>query len=91
MKLLLFTLLVSMATRPGLRIKVVGLRQEDEAGGLYHALNRGNSRAKILCKAVDHEAFGKILGDRLAHNRGRYPNAPVSTRCRPTSLCAATD
>ena len=29
----------------------------DEAGGLYHALNRGNSRARIFRKEADYEAF----------------------------------
>ena len=33
----------------------------DEAGGLYHALNRGNSRARIFRKQADYEAFERIL------------------------------
>ena len=37
----------------------------DEAGGLYHALNRGNLRAEIFHKEGDYEAFEKILGEAL--------------------------
>ena len=37
----------------------------DEAGGLYHALNRGNSRAKVFRKEADYEAFERILGEGL--------------------------
>ena len=37
----------------------------DEAGGLYHALNRGNSRAEIFHKEADFEAFERILGEGL--------------------------
>jgi len=37
----------------------------DEAGGLYHALNRGNSRATIFRKAADFEAFERILAEGL--------------------------
>jgi len=37
----------------------------DEAGGLYHALNRGNSRAEIFHKDADFEAFERILGESL--------------------------
>lgn len=38
----------------------------DEAGGLYHALNRGNLRAEIFKKPADYEAFERILGEALA-------------------------
>ncbi|MDV6034428.1 MAG: hypothetical protein F9B45_30915 [Phycisphaera sp. RhM] len=38
----------------------------DEAGGLYHALNRGNLRAEIFHKDADYAAFEKILGEALA-------------------------
>jgi putative transposase len=38
----------------------------DEAGGLYHALNRGNSRAAIFRKDADYDAFERILGEGLA-------------------------
>ena len=37
----------------------------DQAGGLYHALNRGNSRAEIFHKDADYEAFERILGEGL--------------------------
>jgi len=38
----------------------------DEAGGLYHALNRGNSRAAIFRNEADYDAFERILGEGLA-------------------------
>ena len=38
----------------------------DEAGGLYHALNRGNGRATLFHKDADFEAFERILADGLA-------------------------
>lgn len=41
----------------------------DEAGGLYHALNRGNARAAIFRKPEDYEAFESILAEGLE----RYP------------------
>ena len=37
----------------------------DEAGGLYHALNRGNARAPIFRKDTDFEAFERILSEGL--------------------------
>ena len=37
----------------------------DEAGGLYHALNRGNLRADIFKKEADFVAFERILGEAL--------------------------
>ena len=40
----------------------------DEAGGLYHALNRGNARAQIFHKDADYAAFEQILTD----GRARY-------------------
>jgi putative transposase len=36
-----------------------------EAGGLYHALNRGNLRATIFHKVGDYVAFENILGEGL--------------------------
>jgi putative transposase len=36
-------------------------RRADEAGGLYHALNRGNGRARIFRKTGVYEAFERIL------------------------------
>ena len=35
----------------------------DAAGGLYHALNRGKSRARIFRKDADDEAIERILGE----------------------------
>ena len=37
----------------------------DEAGGLYHALNRGNARIDIFRKDADFEAFERILSEGL--------------------------
>ena len=37
----------------------------DEAGGLYHTLNRGNLRASIFHKEGDFEAFEQILSEAL--------------------------
>lgn len=37
----------------------------DQAGGLYHALNRGNLRADIFKKPADFIAFEKILSEGL--------------------------
>ena len=37
----------------------------DEAGGLYHALNRGNLRAEIFHKDADFAAFERILHEGL--------------------------
>ena len=37
----------------------------DEAGGLYHALNRGNARTAIFRKRADYEAFERILAEAL--------------------------
>lgn len=38
----------------------------DEAGGLYHALNRGNARAEVFHKPEDYAAFERILSEGLA-------------------------
>jgi putative transposase len=37
----------------------------DEAGGLYHALNRGNLRATIFHKDADFDAFERVLFEAL--------------------------
>ena len=37
----------------------------DEAGGVYHMLNRGNRRDTIFHKEADYEAFDSILEDAL--------------------------
>lgn len=41
-------------------------KRADEAGGIYHALNRGNARAAIFHKPEDFDAFERILADGLA-------------------------
>ena len=41
----------------------------DEAGGLYHALNRGNLRATIFHKDSDFEAFERILQEAVNIHR----------------------
>jgi putative transposase len=37
----------------------------DEAGGIYHALNRANMRATIFKKDEDFAAFERILAEGL--------------------------
>ena len=37
----------------------------DEAGGIYHALNRGNAKADIFHKPEDFDAFERILAEGL--------------------------
>ena len=44
-------------------------KRADEAGGIYHALNRGNARREIFHKDADYEAFLRVLDEGL----GRYP------------------
>jgi putative transposase len=44
-------------------------KRADQAGGVYHALNRGNARARIFQKPEDFEAFERILAAGLE----RYP------------------
>ena len=41
----------------------------DEAGAIYHVLNRGNARRKIFLKEGDYEAYERILVEGLE----RYP------------------
>ncbi|WP_372726039.1 transposase [Novipirellula sp.] len=41
-------------------------KRADEAGGIYHALNRGNARADIFHKPEDYDAFERILADGLS-------------------------
>jgi len=40
-------------------------KRADEAGGIYHALNRGNARSTIFHKSEDYEAFEQILAEGL--------------------------
>ena len=41
----------------------------DQAGAIYHALNRGNARQAVFHKEEDFEAFEQIIGEGL----GKYP------------------
>lgn len=41
----------------------------DEAGGLYHAFNRGNPRATIFQKEGDYLAFERFLAEGLDRYR----------------------
>ena len=36
-------------------------KRADEAGGIYHALNRGNQRQTIFHKEGDYEGFLRVL------------------------------
>ena len=40
-------------------------KRADEAGAIYHALNRGNARGTIFRKDGDYEAFERILAEGL--------------------------
>ena len=40
-------------------------RRADDAGGLYHALNRGNFRSQIFWNDDDYSAFEQILAEGL--------------------------
>lgn len=40
-------------------------KRSDEAGVIYHALNRGNERQKIFRKDEDYEAFVRVLHEGL--------------------------
>lgn len=44
-------------------------KRPDEAGIIYHAINRGNNRQKIFHKPEDYQAFLRTLGEGL----GKYP------------------
>ena len=37
----------------------------DEAGGIYHALNRGNAKSSIFFKEQDYAAFDRIVSEAL--------------------------
>lgn len=44
-------------------------KRADEAGSIYHALNRGNARQAIFRKDADYAAFLRVLGEGIQ----RYP------------------
>ncbi len=54
-------------------------KRVDEAGGVYHALNRGNARRTIFHKGEDFEAFLRVLGDGLQ----KYPVDLFSLHAMP--------
>ncbi len=54
-------------------------KRADEAGGIYHALNRGNAREKIFRKPADYEAFERILEE----GSQRYPCRILSYQLLP--------
>ena len=79
--------------------QVVGMPRPpraDEAGGLYQALNRGHSRARMFRKQADYEAFQRILAEGLERyvvpraccRLGRFParriGSSASTNRGPT-------
>ena len=41
------------------------IKRADEAGGIYHMLNRANRRATIFRKVADYEAFEQILAEAI--------------------------
>ena len=40
-------------------------KRADEAGGIYHALHRGNAKADIFHKSEDFDAIERILAEGL--------------------------
>ena len=54
-------------------------RRADEAGGIHHALNRGNARSAIFHKPEDYEAFERILAEGLT----RYACRILAYRLMP--------
>ena len=55
-------------------------KRADEAGGIYHALNRGNGRATIFRKSEDYDAFEHILAEGL----GEYPCQILAYQLMPS-------
>ena len=52
-------------------------KRSDEAGAIYHMLNRANRRATIFHKHDDYEAFERILADALE----RSPKLELFSYC----------
>lgn len=52
----------------------------DEADGLYHALNRGNSCTESVRKETDYEAFERISGEGVEQYSANQWD--VNVRCR---------
>ena len=61
----------------------------DEAGGIYHALNRGNAKNPIFFKDEDYEAFERIIAealekfsvDLIAYQSVSYTHLTLPTIC----------
>ena len=51
----------------------------DEAGAIYHALNRGNARSTIFHKPEDYDAFERILAEGLE----RHPADLIAYQLMP--------
>jgi hypothetical protein len=49
------------------------LKRADEAGGIYHALRRGNTRSTIFHKPEDYEALEQFLAEGLTRYACRIP------------------
>ena len=54
-------------------------KRADQAGGIYHALNRGNARSTIFHKPEDYDAFERILAEAL----NRYPCQVLAYQLMP--------
>lgn len=54
-------------------------RRADQAGCLYHAINRGNARHDIFHKPADYDAFERILSEGLQ----KYPCQILSYQLMP--------
>ncbi len=54
-------------------------KRADEAGGIYHALNRGNVRADIFHKNEDFDAFERIIAEALE----KYPASLFAYQLMP--------
>ena len=52
------------------------LKRADEAGEIYHALNRGNARAAVFHKDEDFDAFERIVAEGLEKFRSLF--LPIS-------------
>ena len=63
----------------------------DVAGGLYHALNRGNLRADIFKKEGDFAAFEKILGEGLERFEVELYSYQLMTNHYHLVLCPLVD
>ena len=44
-------------------------KRADEAGCIYHMLNRANRRDKLFFKDADYEAFERVLTEAVARHQ----------------------